>query len=197
LIVVPFSIVKADIGDFKNPQAVKEVLTGQRKIANAAWWGFDKTDSTYALQSAINSGAEKVIVPYMGNDWIIHPVTLASNQEIYLEPGVIIIAKKGEFRQPADCLLSAINKENITISGYGATLKMQKDDYMKQNYPLSQWRMAISLLGCENIKILGLFVKDSGGDGIYILVKVMSNHVRILLLKIVFLIIIIAKGLVL
>jgi len=36
------------LGNFKNPIAVQEVLAGKRTTANAAWWGFDKNDSTKA-----------------------------------------------------------------------------------------------------------------------------------------------------
>ncbi len=156
-------------GNFKNPQAVSEVLSGNRKTANAAWWGFEPNDSTFALQSAINSGATKVIVPYMGNDWIVRPILLQSNQEIYIEPGVNIVAKKGYFKKTGDCLFNAINKKNILLQGYGTTLKMQKTDYANtEQYEKSEWRMGIRLLSCEAVNIKGITVKDTGGDGLYI-----------------------------
>jgi hypothetical protein len=50
-------------GNAANPQAVTEVLSGRKAVANAAWWGFDEEDATEALQAAINSGAKTVIVP--------------------------------------------------------------------------------------------------------------------------------------
>jgi len=156
------------VGNFKNPAAVKEVLTGKRLVANAAWWGFDEDDSTDALQGAINSGARNVIIPYMGSDWIVRPIRLVSNQEILFDPGVVITAKKGEFKLTSDNLFKAENKSNVTLRGYGATLKMQKEDYIKPDYPQGQWRMIINLAGCTNIKVLGLTLKDSGGDGVYI-----------------------------
>lgn len=155
-------------GNFKNLIAVQEILTGKRTAANVAWWGFVKNDSTSALQSAINSGAEKVIVPYMGSDWIVRPIKLASNQEIYFEPGVVLIAKKGEFKNTGDRLLFAKNQRNITLCGYGATLKMQKRDYMGPNYEHGRWRMILVLEKCTNVKVLGMTLKDSGGDGIYL-----------------------------
>jgi len=155
-------------GNFKNPIAVQEILTGKRTAANVAWWGFDKNDSTSALQSAINSGAEKVIVPYMGSDWIVHPIKLASNQEIYFEPGVVVVAKKGEFKSTSDSLFKAVNKSNITLRGYGASLRMQKRDYMGLGYKEGQWRMALLFAGCSNMKVLGLTLRDSGGDGVYL-----------------------------
>ena len=77
-------------GNFPNEEAVAEVLAGRIEVANAAWWGFNESDSTRALQEAIHSGAEKVIVPYMGRDWIVKPIHLVSNQEILFEPGVVV-----------------------------------------------------------------------------------------------------------
>jgi len=165
------SIVSAEIealGNFKNPVAVQEVLSGKRKKANAAWWGFDKNDSTYALQGAVNSGAEKVIIPYMGSDWIVRPIKLASNQEIVFEPGVVVIAKKGEFKGLTDCLFMFYKLKNVTLRGYGATLKMRKKDYSGKEYKKAQWRHVILFRGATNIKILGLKLASFGGDGIAI-----------------------------
>lgn len=155
-------------GNFKNPIAVQEVLTGKRAIANAAWWGFNKDDSTVALQNAINSGASKVTVPYMGSDWIVRPIKLASNQEIFFEPGVVIAAKRGEFKGKNDCLFVARNNKNVILRGYGATLQMRKKDYMSKTYAKSEWRTILALYGCVNIEISGLIFKESGGDGIYL-----------------------------
>ena len=69
-------------GNVKSPETVKDVLDGKRTIANAAWWGFDEYDATECLQSAIDSGAKRVIVPNMTKDWIVRPVKLAGDQEI-------------------------------------------------------------------------------------------------------------------
>ena len=69
-------------GNTESPEAVKEVLSGKRTVANAAWWGFDEFDATEALQSAINSGAKRVIVPNMTRDWIVRPINLAGDQEL-------------------------------------------------------------------------------------------------------------------
>ena len=154
-------------GNFTNPSAVKEVVSGERTVANAAWWGFNASDSTKALQSAINSGASKVIVPYMGSDWIVRPIKLTSNQEIVFEPGVVVTAKKGEFKGKYDCLFSARDVNNITLRGYSAMLRMRKSDYQSSKYVKSEWRHSLSLNGCSGIKVFGLTLKDSGGDGIY------------------------------
>ena len=84
--------------NIKNPQAVEEVQSGKRLVANAAWWGFDEEDSTDTLQAAINSGAKTLVIPNMGMDWVVRPLTLAGEMELVLEPGVVVAAKRGEYR---------------------------------------------------------------------------------------------------
>jgi len=165
----------------KNPEAVKEVLSGQRKVANAAWWGFDDQDATDALQAAINSGAKRVIVPDMTKDWIVRPIRLAGNQELVLEEGVVIAAKRGEYRGKGDSVFAAQDVSNLMIRGYGATIRMQKEDYIVGKvlldlgwhrwfgqYEKAEWRMALSLRGCTHVSVCGLTLRDSGGDGIYV-----------------------------
>ena len=169
LAVFPTAFAENQIpGNFKNPVAVQEVLTSKRSTANAAWWGFDEKDSTDALQSAINSGASKIIVPYMGSDWVVRPIKLTSNQEIIFEPGVVVIAKKGEFRSVDDCLFTAYRSRNITVRGYGATFEMRKEDYVSDEYKQGQWRHIFKIIGCSKVNIIGLKLRKSGGDGIYI-----------------------------
>jgi hypothetical protein len=150
-------------------------------VANAAWWGFAPADSTAALQAAINSGAAQVIVPNMGKDWIVRPIRLVSNQELVLQQGVVITAKRGEYRGLQDSVFTAADVSNLTISGYGATIRMNKDDYIVGKvlldygwhrwfgqYEKGEWRMALWLGGCTNVKVYGLTLRDSGGDGIYV-----------------------------
>ena len=197
LAVVTMSIVTAATaletsGNAANPQAVEEATKGVRDTANAAWWGFDEEDSTEALQGrrldgrkpppgAIDSGAKRVIVPDMTKDWIVRPIKLAGNQELILEDGVVITAKRGEYRGKSDGVFTASNVENLTIRGYGATIRMQKEDYivgkvlldLKWNrwfgqYEKAEWRMALSLRGCSNVNVYGVTLRDSGGDGLYI-----------------------------
>ena len=152
----------------QDSRAVAEVRAGTRTTAYAAWWGFDAIDSTRFVQAAIESGATKVVIPYMGQDWIITPITLAANQEIVLEPGVVVSAKRGAFKGSHDSLFKAQSKQNITIGGYGATLAMQKQDYMSDAYQKAEWRTALYFDSCSNIKVYGLTIKDTGGDGVYL-----------------------------
>jgi hypothetical protein len=155
-------------GNEKSPEAVNRVISGKLKTANAAWWGFDAADATESIQSAINSGAKKVIIPNMGRDWIVRPIQLAGDQEVFFEKGTAVTAKKGEFRGGNDSLFRAVGKSNIVLRGYGALLRMQKQDYMNPPYSKAEWRMVLDFDSCTGIRILGLTIKDSGGDGIYL-----------------------------
>ncbi len=152
-----------------NQQAIADVAAGKIKEAKASWWGFDPEDSTQSLQAAINSGVPKLTVDNVGKPWIVTPITLVSNQEILFEEGVEVLAKEGAFKGTGDCLFRASEKENITLSGYGATLRMRRADYDNPDlYKRAEWRHVLSFKSCSNIKVYGLTLTESGGDGIYL-----------------------------
>ncbi len=152
----------------RDQAAIAEVLSGKRAAANAAWWGFDPEDATTALQAAIDSPAKTVVVPFLGSPWIIRPVRLRGNQEIVFEPGVLVLAKKGEFHGKGDSLFTATGVSDLTLRGYGATLRMRKKDYQSSAYEKAEWRMGIALHGCRRVRIEGLRVESTGGDGFYV-----------------------------
>jgi len=168
------NIIKASIQDKKsimvpkNTKEIEEIISGKRREAKASWWGFNSIDSTEALQSAINSGATKVIVEDMGAPWVVDKIQLISDQEIFFEKGALVIAKKGSFKGRGDSLFSASLKSNIILSGYGAILKMHKSDYAGEGYEKAEWRHVININSCSNIRIYGLTLAESGGDGIYL-----------------------------
>ena len=150
-------------------QKIAAVADGTVTEAKASWWGFDPEDSTASLQAAINSGVPKLIVDEVGGPWIVTPISLASDQEILFEEGVEVLAKRGEFKSRNASLFSASNKENITLSGYGATWRMWREDYDNPDlYEKAEWRMCLAIGGCTNVKVLGLTLTESGGDGIYL-----------------------------
>lgn len=151
-----------------NPVAVTRVAAGEVTEASAAWWGFNEEDATEAIQRAISSKAGRVTIPYMGKPWIIRPVMLKSNLELLLDPGVVILAKKGEFHGGGDSLFRGTDMVNITIRGYGATLRMHKRDYQQAPYKKAEWRMGLSFNGCTNVRVEGVRIESSGGDGIYV-----------------------------
>ncbi len=152
-----------------NPKAVAEVASGKRSEAHASWWGFDPEDATAALQSAIDSGTRKVVVDDMGAPWVTDKLTLAGNQQIVFKKGVVVQAKRGAFRGSEDCLFSAALKTNITLIGHGATLRMWKQDYADPaRYKRAEWRHVLSFTSCTRVRVEGLTLADSGGDGIYL-----------------------------
>lgn len=152
-----------------NPAAIAKVAAGQGAEARALWWGFDPADATAALQTAINSGARKLIVENPGAPWVVNKLTLASDQEIVFEPGVVVQAKRGAFRGTGDCLFTATLRTNITLTGRGAMLRMWKCDYDdKAQYAHAEWRHVLSFKSSANVRVTGLTLADSGGDGIYL-----------------------------
>ncbi len=150
------------------PKGIEEVKKGRRTVASAAWWGFHAGDATDAVQQAVDSGAETVVIPYMGQSWIVRPIQLRSDLELVLEPGVLLLAKQGEYRGRGDSMFTMQSESNVTIRGYGATLRMRKSDYQNPPYERAEWRMGIRMYGCRHILIEGLRVESSGGDGIYV-----------------------------
>lgn len=181
LLLVHSSLAGDTAGNTKNPQAVEEVKAGRRTTANAAWWGFDEEDATESLQAALSSGAKTLVIPNMGKDWIVRPLRLASNQELILEKGVVLAAKRGEYRTKNDSVLVARDIENLNIRGDGATIRMQKEDYITGlvfkdlgfnrafgQYDKAEWRTCLSIRGCKNVRVEGLTLRDSGGDGVYV-----------------------------
>jgi hypothetical protein len=166
-LLFPFAGVTRE-GNAADRAAIAELRAGKRGMANAAWWGFDKEDATEALQAALDSGARRLLIPYQGQPWLVRPLRLSSNQEIVLEPGVVLQAKQGEFQGTADSLLSAVGQSNLVIRGYGACLRMRKQDYQNPPYKKGEWRMGIALRGCRHVLLEGIRVESSGGDGFYI-----------------------------
>ncbi len=161
----------AAAAEAKSPdkKAIAEVAAGTRTEAHASWWGFDPIDSTASLQAAINSGARKLLVDNMGAPWVVNKLQLAGNQEIVFAKGVVVQAKRGEFHGRGDSLFYASLKKNITLTGYGATLKMWKQDYDdRKQYRHAEWRHVLDLYSCAQVRISGLTLADSGGDGVYL-----------------------------
>lgn len=141
-------------------------------MARAAWWGLDEEDATEALQTAILSGAKRVIVPNLGRDWVVKPIRLVPNLELVLEPGVVIPAKRGEYTGKTDSVFTAQDVVHFSLDSYGAVIRMQKLDYVVGkvsiefgwarwfgHYERADRRMALALRGCENVRIYGVTLR--------------------------------------
>jgi len=158
--------------DWAKPQLVQEVLDGKRSEARVSWWGFNAEDSTEFLQAAINSGAKKLVLDRQASDWVTLPLKAASNQEIVLEDGVVLQAKKGAYLGPSDSLLTLRQCENVVIRGEKpgakAFFRMNKADYQKAPYKPAEWRHGLSILSSKNVLVEDLTIEFTGGDGIYL-----------------------------
>ncbi len=134
----------------------------------ASEFGYDAQDATDAIQTAIDSGAARVVIDKRETPWIVSKtIRLKGDQEVVFEDGVVVLAKAGAFLGGGDALFLAQNVANLTLRGK-ATLRMRKEDYWKPPYKKAEWRHALSLRGCTNVRVLGLTLKESGGDGIYL-----------------------------
>ena len=151
-----------------DPASVAAVRDGRLAEARAVWWGFDPTNATPALQAAIDSGVRRLVVEDVGAPWIIDPVRLAGDQEIVFERGVRIVARRGGFTGRGDSLFSANQRTNLTLTGTGAVLRMWREDYATTNYAKAEWRHCLTLRACVNVRVSGLTLSESGGDGIYV-----------------------------
>ncbi len=161
-------LVSCAAGALTPQQSIEEVANGTRTVADASWWGFNAEDATDALQAAIDSPAAVVVVPFMGDPWIVRPLTLRSNLELRFEPGVVVEAKRGEYQNTGDSLFDAARCTGVTLRGYGATLRMHKEDYRAEPYKKGEWRMVLAFLSCTDVLVEGLRLESSGGDGIYL-----------------------------
>lgn len=138
--------------------------------ASAFGGGFNATDATAALQAAIATG-RNVWVPREATPWYITPTAITNNnQTILFESGAVVAAKPAAFTGLCDSLFT-VGGSGDSLIGYGATLMMQKNDYMTQPQyltPHSEWRMGVWLQAAQDCTIAGLTIKDTGGDGIYL-----------------------------
>lgn len=153
------------------------VAAGEAQYADAVWaddprFGYSAADATLAVQRAIDAGSAVVVVPNLGRDWLVSPIELRSNLRLVLEPGVVLAAKPGAYPSEYDSVLSAENVENLVIEGYGAVIRMPRDEYIPPfaypDYVAGEWRHAIALRGVSNGEVLGVRIEGTGGDGIYI-----------------------------
>ena len=132
----------------------------------ASTFGYHENDATKTFKLAIESSNDTIV--FDKGIWNIGPINLnnISNKTIIFESGVTVRSLPDKFKATNASLLKMMNCSNIEIIGYGAEFKMNKEEYIKYND--SERRMSIALYGVNNIKIKGLLIDGSGGDGIYI-----------------------------
>ena len=142
------------------------------KTVKVSDFGYDPEDSTAFIRQAVESDADVIVLDAAAGPW--HSDVLqfrnVSNKVIRLEKGVELRAKRGAFRDPKSgtCLMSFFQCSDITLSGYGAAFRMERDVYDKPPYAHSEHRHCLNLRGVRNFRVEGLTFAESGGDGIFI-----------------------------
>ncbi|MBN1524590.1 MAG: right-handed parallel beta-helix repeat-containing protein [Spirochaetales bacterium] len=153
---------------FSGTKEKDEETKSKKIVLNAAELGFDPLDSTVILQKCFDSDADVVMVPRMESPWITLPLRISRPMTVIFEEGSILEAKRGEYHNGGDSLLTISNTSDVSLYGYGARFRMFKEDYREPPYKKAEWRMTIAVRGSENILIAGLQAENSGGDGIYL-----------------------------
>ncbi len=144
-------------------------LTIQASSILASSFGWNGTDDTQALYDAFTSNVDTLYIDLQVDNWISRPLIFdntVNDKVIIFEKNVKISALTGAYNSFLyNGLFSFINCSDVSLIGYGATLQMNKQEYIELNDG-SEWRHIISLSGCNNFKIFGFELLDSGGDGI-------------------------------
>ena len=120
------------------------------------------------IQKAIDTGDSTIIIPKADKPWLVGGRILAKkpNQKIVFKPGVVVQAQPGAFKNKTHSMITVL-ADNVTLSGYNATLQMRKADYQNPKlYEPSQFRHNILIRGVNNFVVEGLTLENSGGDGI-------------------------------
>ena len=142
------------------------------KTVKVSSFGYDPTDSTAFIRAAIESDADEIVFDKVDGPWYADVLQFrnVSNKTIRLEKGVELRAKRGAFQDPKSgtCLMSFWQCSDITLSGYGAAFRMERDVYDKPPYAHSEHRHCLNLRGVRNFRVEGLTLAESGGDGIFI-----------------------------
>ena len=122
---------------------------------------------TTILQDAIDTGGDNIVV--RGN-FTVRPIFLrSSDQTITFAPGAVVAALPGSFHGANDCLFTAHGVENVTVLGYGSQWTMRRRDYNDSGlYGHSEWRHGLSIMSSVDVRVRGVRISETGGDGIYV-----------------------------
>ena len=126
----------------------------------------------------LEGSADVTVGPRQGAEptWLVGPLQLTrSHQRVTFLPGTLIYAASDSFHGKGDCLFRLMSTSNVTVVGYGATLRMRRKDYAKTGsgksngrYSVSEFRHGLDIAGTTTLKIEGLRIEETGGDGIYV-----------------------------
>lgn len=123
-----------------------------------------ENEHTVVLQAFLDRPEDTLVIPDRGGDYVVGPLFIRNDRKhIVLEPGVVLRGGSGLFPELGDCLISMVNRTDISLVGYGSRLVMPGKEFKE-----GEWRHAIKISGSRRILIEGVSVDSSGGDGIYV-----------------------------
>ena len=126
--------------------------------------GLSDSARTTSLQAFLNRSEDTLVLPPRPGGYVTGPLHIRrSGLTLLMMPGTELRAAAGAFPTSKDCLLKIKSTKNVAVIGYGARLVMRK-----QEYTSGEWRHAISIRGAHHVRIEGLTIDSSGGDGIYV-----------------------------
>jgi hypothetical protein len=134
----------------------------------ASSFGFNNINVTTALQNAIQSNNDTIIIDLQSSNWKTGSLNFfnLTNKTIIFQKGVVVEAIPGLFNDIYACLFRFFNAQNVQLIGYGATLKMNKAEYATLGN--SEYRHSINIDRCNNFTVKGLTINESGGDGVFV-----------------------------
>lgn len=99
-------------------------------VATASCFGYNSSDATESLQAALADPRVQLLrIDNPGAPWVVRPLFIQRDHlRVEFAAGVEILAKRNEFHWTNDCLLTIDNATNVTLSGYGAVLRMHRAD---------------------------------------------------------------------
>ena len=137
------------------------------KVVNASSFGWDKDDATAALQAAIDSGADRVVVDWISKGagvWTVGPIALrSSNQQIWLRDGVTVRAKPGSLAAPGASLFTVPDGvENVSLRGSGFAAFDVSGESSGSGSPCA----AVAVGAARNVHIHDIALDTGDGEGV-------------------------------
>lgn len=169
--MVPFGFFLFGALVFGNASLVNASEDGVRVSET---FGYDPKDATRFLQAALDSDEPVIVIDRKEGDWISTPLAMRgkTGKVIRLESGVVVRAKRGEFRSPYVPLFLLEFCTNVTVRGVDPRtcgFRMWREDYADPaKYAPGEWRHAIALMSTVGVVLENISANESGGDGLYI-----------------------------
>ena len=96
--------------------ALASLAANARDAVKVSEFGYDAADSTDFIRAALTSGARRVVLDRQSGPWYTLPLKVPSNVEFILEPGVELVAKRGEYKGLRDYLLELPHCTNVVAA---------------------------------------------------------------------------------